>query len=222
MDQIKDELKDCKNKVWKEGQFPEEWKTGKIKPIYKNGKKEEVSNYRGITLMDTGYKIYAEVLRNRLDEQLEREGKLDDTQFGFRKKRGTMDAVYALKKTIGGEIAREKGKVWGFLADMKAAFDKLKREEIWRKMEEMKIEEGLIERIKEIYEDTRCEIEIGRKVVGAFRTEKGVRQTPTQPNLIQHSISGYRKGDEKSASGEPKTKGKCKENEGKHGQNDNR
>ena len=72
--------------------------------------------------MDTGYKIYAELLRNRLDEQSERDGKLDNTQFDFRKRRGTMDAVYILKKTIEGEITREKGKVWGFLADMRAAF----------------------------------------------------------------------------------------------------
>ena len=89
-----------------------------------------------------------------------------------------MDALYTLKKTIGLylHIAREKEKVWGFLTDITAAFDKLKREEIWRKMEEMKIEEGLRERIKEIYEGTRCEIEIAKKVIGAFRTEKGVRQ----------------------------------------------
>ena len=39
IDQVKEELKVCLNKVWKEGQFLEEWKTGKIKPIYKKVKK---------------------------------------------------------------------------------------------------------------------------------------------------------------------------------------
>ena len=163
--------------------------------------KEEVSNYREITLMDTGYKIYAEVLRGRLERQLEREGKLEDTQFGFRKKRGTMDAVYTLKKTIGGEIAREKGKVWGFLADMKAAFDKIKREEIWKKMEEMGIE-GLRDRIKEIYEDTRCEIEIGKKVIGTFRAEKGVRQgCPLSPTLFNIAFADVEKEMRKAQEG---------------------
>ena len=118
-------------------------------------------------------------------------------QFGFRKGRRTINAVYTLKKTIGGEIAKEKGRVWGFLADMKAAFDKVKREEIWKKMEELYIEEGLRERIKKIYEDTRCEIEIGKKAIGAFRIEKGVRQgCPLSPT--QHSIFGRGKRDEKS------------------------
>ena len=31
-----------------------------------------VKNYRGITLMDTGYKIYVEILRRRLEEQMEK------------------------------------------------------------------------------------------------------------------------------------------------------
>ena len=65
-----------------------------------------------------------------------------------------MNAVYTLKKAIG-EIARENGRVCGFRADMKAAFDKVKKEEIWKKMEEMEIEEGLRERIKEVYKDAR-------------------------------------------------------------------
>ena len=167
------------------------------------GKKEEVSNYKGITLMDTGYKIYAEVLRNRLAEQLEKEGKLDDTQFGFRKGRGTPNAVYTLKKTIGGEIAKEKGRVWGFLADMKAAFDKVKREDIWKKMEEMGIDEGLRERIKKIYEDTRCQIEIGNKIIGAFRTEKGMRQgCPLSPTLFNIAFSDVEKEMRKAQEGE--------------------
>ena len=202
IDQVKGELKECLDKVWKEGQFPEEWKTGKMKPIFKKGKKEEVGNYRGKTLMDTGYKIYVEILRNRLDEQLEREGNLDDTQFGFRKKRGTMDAVYTLKNLIGGEITKEKGKVWGFLADMKAAFDKIKREEIWKKMEELGVEEGLRERIKEIYEDTRCEIEVGKKIIGSFRTDKGVRQgCPLSPTLFNIAFADVEKEMRKAQEG---------------------
>ena len=60
-----------------------------------------------------------------------------------------MDTVYTLKKTIGGEITREKCRVWGFLVDIKTAFDKIKREEIWKKTGEMEIEEGLRERIKD-------------------------------------------------------------------------
>ena len=47
--------------------------------------------------MDSGYKIYAEILRERLEKEVEEGGKLDDAQFGFRKGRGTIDEVYVVK-----------------------------------------------------------------------------------------------------------------------------
>ena len=59
------------NGVWKGGEVPKEWKTGTIRPIYKKGERKEVENYRGITLMDMGYKIYAEIVRKRLEMELE-------------------------------------------------------------------------------------------------------------------------------------------------------
>lgn len=35
--------------------------TGRIAPIFKKGEKDDVRNSRGITLMDTGCKIYTEI-----------------------------------------------------------------------------------------------------------------------------------------------------------------
>lgn len=45
------------NGIWKGGGLPEEWKGGIITPIYKKGDGSKTENYRGITLMDTGYKM---------------------------------------------------------------------------------------------------------------------------------------------------------------------
>ena len=61
--------------------------------------------------MDTSYKVYAEILWTRLDKQLEGDKRLDDTQYSFRKGRGTMHAIYILKKAIGTEIKMERGNV---------------------------------------------------------------------------------------------------------------
>ena len=72
-EEIMDELKEILNDIWKRGEIPEEWKTGTVKPIYKKGKKEDVKNYRELTLMDTGYKIYAEILRKRIEDYIEKE-----------------------------------------------------------------------------------------------------------------------------------------------------
>lgn len=77
------------NKIWKERGIPYAWNRGVISPIYKKGEKNEVKNYRGVTLMDTAYKIYANILNERLKREVER--KLEEAQFGFRKERRTIE-----------------------------------------------------------------------------------------------------------------------------------
>lgn len=118
-------LTEVLNKMWILRKTPEEWKEGIIFPIYKKGDKKKAENYRGITLKDTGYKIYTEIIRKRLRKQLEEKNGLNDTQMGFRKGKGTIDAIYVLKNAINEIIKREKRKVYVLFADLKGAFDKL-------------------------------------------------------------------------------------------------
>lgn len=39
-------------------------------PVYKRDDRERACKYRGITLTDTGFKIYTNVLKSKLDEQI--------------------------------------------------------------------------------------------------------------------------------------------------------
>lgn len=136
--------------------------------------------------MDTGYKIYTEIIRRKLSKNLEEKKGLSETQLGFRKERGAIDAVYILKNAINESIRREKGKLYVLFADMKGAFDRLKREEIWNMLEEIGIEENITERIR----DTRSMIKIKEKIVGSMELRKGVRQgCPLSPILFNVSLA---------------------------------
>ena len=48
--------------VWNKEELPEEWKESIIVPIYKKGDKIDCSNYRGISLLPTTYKILPNIL----------------------------------------------------------------------------------------------------------------------------------------------------------------
>lgn len=64
--------------------------------------------------MDAGYKIYAEIIKNRLDKEMEEKGLLSDTQMGFRKKRETIEAIYVVKKAMERKLERKGGELWCF------------------------------------------------------------------------------------------------------------
>ena len=141
-----------------EGIIPEGQKEEDVKPVYKKEDEEKAENYRGFTLMNTDYKIYAEILRNRLVRELEDKERLADTRMGYRPRRRTMDAIYVPKTGIENEMRKKKGKAYVFFADVKGAFDKVSREELWNKMEEKEIEKQLRVRTRELDEETKSTI----------------------------------------------------------------
>lgn len=82
---------------------PADWTRGLVVPLYKDGDKHEVDNYRGITLLSVVGKLYTVVLNNRLSKWCEKRGVLVDEQAGFRVNRSTVDQIYALRGDSGSE-----------------------------------------------------------------------------------------------------------------------
>ena len=67
-----------------------------IVPINKKGDKNNVANYRGITLINSMAKIVSLTLRTRLNKWCEDHNVLSDSQFGFRNNRSTTDCIFIL------------------------------------------------------------------------------------------------------------------------------
>ena len=101
--------------------------TGLVVPLIKQGEDVKVEEYRGITLMPVGDKIYAEVLRGKLEKQLEEKGSIPHNQTGFRKGMGTIDNICTLNYQVNRNLGRKKGKLIALFVDFKAAFDSVNR-----------------------------------------------------------------------------------------------
>jgi len=163
--------------IWREEQIPEDWKKSIIVPIYKRGDPNRTGNYRGISLMCTAYKVYTELIRRRLEVQIEGRNCLPETQAGFRKGKSTMDNIFILTHLVQKEKSEEKeNRLYAFFADLCAAFDNVDREILWRELKERNIEEGLIRKIEKIYECTEVLVKTEEGCTESFRTRKGVRQ----------------------------------------------
>jgi hypothetical protein len=68
--------------IWNKEELPDQWKESIIVPVYKKGDKTDCSNYRGISLLLTIYKILSNILLSRLTPYAEEI--IGDHQCGFR------------------------------------------------------------------------------------------------------------------------------------------
>jgi len=86
------------NVCWIYGDIPEEWRAAIVKPIHKKGDRNNPDNYRGISLLNTGYKIYSKITANRLTAIAE--VLLLEEQNGFTKGRSWMDCIFSASQII--------------------------------------------------------------------------------------------------------------------------
>lgn len=74
-----------------------------------------------------GYKIYAMILRKRLERVLEEKRIIPQYQTGSRKGMGTMDNIYVFNYLVSMRLGRRRGKLVALFVDFKAAFHSMKR-----------------------------------------------------------------------------------------------
>ena len=91
------------------------------------------SNYRGISLLCIGLKILEAILLARFDDLYDSYAR--DNQAGFKKGRGCRDQVFALRQIIEQRSEYNRPTVMVFI-DFKAAFDSVKRDAIWKILED--------------------------------------------------------------------------------------
>ena len=80
--------------------FPSVWTVGSIVPIFKSGDKNNLNNYRGITILSCLGKLFTKILNRRLTAWAEQHNILDETQYGFRKHRSTVDCIFIIHGLI--------------------------------------------------------------------------------------------------------------------------
>ena len=105
-----------------QGYFPENLKLGCITPIFKSGDKRKVNNYRPVCSLSPLSKIIEKVINNRMVNFLEEHEILSNTQFGFRKNKGTETAILNYIDHIQNELNDKKYAISVFM-DLSKAFD---------------------------------------------------------------------------------------------------
>lgn len=160
-------------KIWNEEKIPKEWNLAIIVPIHKKGDKLSCCNYRGISLLNTVYKVLSKIIYNRLQEYSEEI--IDENQTGFRKQKSTIDQIFIIKQILS--------KYWEFnkvahllFIDFKKAYDSINRKQMWKYLMEMGIPNKLVKLAQICTEASRCKVQINNEHSTDFEVVTGVRQ----------------------------------------------
>jgi len=142
----------------------------------------DLGNYRPISLLNTIYKLFAAVVKRRLESKLDKY--LQDTQFGFRKHRGTADALQCVRRIIDkGEMTGSKTLL--VLLEWEKAFDKVNQEGLFKALQRMNVPAKFVNIIKSMYNEPSFFVEIEGYTSAIRQQESGIRQgCPLSPYLF--------------------------------------
>jgi len=170
------------NNIYRENCIPNEWRNAIITPIFKKGDRREPQNYRGISILNTCFKIYSRILNMKLQNYSE--VFMTETQNGFRKRRSCTDPTFCLKLLI--EKRREFNLETHLLfIDYEKAFDNIQRQILFNILKSRHIPDTLLKEIVNIYTKNKIFIKFNNKLSTSVEINKGVRQGyPLSPTLF--------------------------------------
>jgi len=136
------------------------------------GTKCKCENYRVITLLPTAYKLFANIIKNRLNECVEEE--MVEEQCGFRKGCSCTNAIFMVQQII--EKRKEHNlPLFLLFIDYEKAYNNVNRYKLWEMMAN-KIPNYLLNTIKCIYRNMKVRIKFSDGISEPISINKGVRQ----------------------------------------------
>ena len=135
------------NRSIKENVVPKSMKAAKIKPLHKSGNRTDCCNYRPISILPIFSKILEKIANNQILNYIENQGLLNACQFGFRRGKGTSQALAVFIENAF--TAFNDGKcIIGVFIDFSKAFDTIDHEILLEKLKLFNFNKSAINWIK--------------------------------------------------------------------------
>ena len=158
------------------GYFPKELKVAKIIPLFKNkGSVSEMCNYRPISMLSVFSKIFEKLLHKVIIEYLEANDLLNESQYGFRKKRSTLHALLNATENIY-QACDSKLYTLGIFIDFSRAFDTVNHSVLLKKLKYYGIKGKILQLLTSYLSDRKQYVSYGGRESTLLDIISGVPQ----------------------------------------------
>jgi hypothetical protein len=148
------------NKIKQTSNFPEQWKIGRITPIFKKGNRAYATNYRPITLLNIVPKLLERCIFNAVYPFVS--NLLHTNQHGFRPKRSANLQLLQYLDNIYRGLDKPSTSIKAVYVDFSKAFDKINHDLLLRKLAKIGIGGKLLQLIRSYLTDRKQFVKIGR------------------------------------------------------------
>ena len=163
------------NKSISSGQFPSAWKEATVKPLFKSGSKDDINNYRPISILPTISKLIEKWVEKQFSQYLTDFKLLHKSQSGFRPKHSTESALILMIDSWLKAI--NEGKVVGcVLVDFRKAFDLVDHEILLTKLQSYKCNDSCLSWFKSYLSNRTQRVSLNNNLSDASNIIHGVAQ----------------------------------------------
>jgi hypothetical protein len=168
--------------IWNKEELLHQWKESIVLPIHKKGDKTDCSNYRGISLLSTSYKILSNILLAWLTPYADEIIGLH--QCGFCHNRSANDQIF-----YNWQIVEFNGAVHHLFIDFKKAYLSVRREVLYNSLIEFGIPRKLVGLIKMCLNETYSTVHISKYQSDKFPIQNGLKHGDAlSPLLFNFSL----------------------------------
>ena len=160
--------------------FPELWNIAFQVPIFKGGDMFDSNNYRGISLTSCLGKMFNKALNNRLQDDIDSNSKLIDTQAAYRHKFSTTDQIFIFNSLLNKYVKTGKRKLYVCFVDFRKAFDNIWHTGLLYKLiSNFDIGGKFYGIIKSMYRNAKTCVKLNEGISEIFDLKKGIKQGDT-------------------------------------------
>ena len=165
------------NNCMSKGIFPKNWKKANVVPIHKKNKKNDITNYRPISLLPIFAKVFEKLIFNNLYDYLRSNSLITSKQSGFIQGDSTINQLLSIiemiQKSFDCGVPKE---VRAIFLDISKAFDKVWHPGLIHKLKQNGISENLLLILENFLSDRYQRVTINGKTSSWQNIEAGVPQ----------------------------------------------